>query len=77
MKNKTIAIFLIYEPFFFRYWMDLTRSDVFWQLSDTGWAKAAWFAGPWIMGSCMFITEAPFTAKHTIEVSYSISLIFK
>ena len=24
------------------FWMDLTREDVHWTLTDTGWAKAAW-----------------------------------
>uniref|UniRef100_A0A672RQQ3 medium-chain acyl-CoA ligase n=1 Tax=Sinocyclocheilus grahami TaxID=75366 RepID=A0A672RQQ3_SINGR len=25
-----------------RYWLDLTEQDVFWNMSDTGWAKSAW-----------------------------------
>jgi len=59
----------------FRYWMDLTQNDIFWNLSDTGWAKSAWFAGPWISGACIFIHEAPFSATHTIDVlrSYPIT----
>ncbi|XP_075422127.1 acyl-coenzyme A synthetase ACSM3, mitochondrial-like [Ascaphus truei] len=39
-----------------RYWLDLTPSDVFWNISDTGWVKAAWSSvfAPWIQGACVF-----------------------
>ncbi|KAM9304710.1 acyl-coenzyme A synthetase ACSM3, mitochondrial-like [Gastrophryne carolinensis] len=39
-----------------RYWLDLTPLDVFWNASDTGWAKSAWSSvfSPWIQGSCAF-----------------------
>jgi acyl-coenzyme A synthetase/AMP-(fatty) acid ligase len=35
-----------------KYWLDLGPEDIFWNLSDTGWAKAAWssLVGPWHMG---------------------------
>jgi acetyl-CoA synthetase/medium-chain acyl-CoA synthetase len=38
------------------YWLDLKPGDVHWNLSDTGWAKAAWssFFGPWHMGATVF-----------------------
>lgn len=41
-------------------WLDLKPEDVYWNLSDTGWAKAAWssFYGPWHMGSCVFTVDA-------------------
>jgi acetyl-CoA synthetase/medium-chain acyl-CoA synthetase len=41
-------------------WLDLKPNDVHWNLSDTGWAKAAWsnFYGPWQMGACVFVTAA-------------------
>src|SRR5438093_979702 len=41
-------------------WLDLRPTDVHWNLSDTGWAKAAWssFFGPWHMGSCVFAFDA-------------------
>ena len=41
-------------------WLDLKPSDVHWNLSDTGWAKAAWsnFFGPWHMGACVFVIDA-------------------
>ena len=41
-------------------WLDLRPGDVHWNLSDTGWAKAAWssFYGPWHMGACVFAAAA-------------------
>ena len=41
-------------------WLDLKPNDVHWNLSDTGWAKAAWsnFFGPWHMGACVFVMDA-------------------
>src|SRR5438046_821538 len=41
-------------------WLDLHPGDVHWNLSDTGWAKAAWssFYGPWHMGACVFAAAA-------------------
>ncbi|MBI9086532.1 MAG: AMP-binding protein [Desulfobacterales bacterium] len=40
-----------------RYWLDLTPDDMHWNISDTGWAKAAWssYFGPWSMGAAQFI----------------------
>jgi len=39
-----------------RYWLDLRPGDIHWNLSDTGWAKAAWSSlfGPWHMGASIF-----------------------
>ena len=39
-----------------RYWLDLRPGDIHWNLSDTGWAKAAWSSlfGPWHMGATIF-----------------------
>lgn len=39
-----------------RYWLDLKPGDVHWNISDTGWAKAAWSSlfGPWHMGATIF-----------------------
>jgi acetyl-CoA synthetase/medium-chain acyl-CoA synthetase len=43
------------------HWLDLKPDDVHWNLSDLGWAKAAWssFYGPWHMGACIFGLNAP------------------
>jgi len=39
-----------------KYWLDLRPGDLHWNLSDTGWAKAAWSSlfGPWHMGATIF-----------------------
>lgn len=39
-----------------KYWLDLRPGDVHWNISDTGWAKAAWSSlfGPWNMGATVF-----------------------
>jgi acetyl-CoA synthetase/medium-chain acyl-CoA synthetase len=41
-------------------WLDLKPGEVCWNLSDTGWAKAAWscFFGPWHMGACVFVFDS-------------------
>src|SRR5437667_4882336 len=43
-----------------RYWLDLHEDDLFWNLSETGWAKFSWsnLFGPWIQGAAMFIQDA-------------------
>ncbi len=40
-----------------KYWLDLNENDMHWNVSDTGWAKAAWssFFGPWNMGAAQFV----------------------
>ncbi len=40
-----------------RYWLDLTPEDMHWNISDTGWAKAAWssYFGPWNCGAALFV----------------------
>jgi acyl-coenzyme A synthetase/AMP-(fatty) acid ligase len=40
-----------------RFWLGLTRDDLHWNLSDTGWAKTAYSGlfGPWIAGSTIFV----------------------
>ncbi|MCP3873998.1 MAG: AMP-binding protein [Desulfobacteraceae bacterium] len=39
-----------------KYWLDLTPDDLHWNVSDTGWSKAAWssYFGPWNMGATLF-----------------------
>jgi acetyl-CoA synthetase len=41
-------------------WLNLKPGDVHWNLSDTGWAKAAWSSlfGPWYCGACVFAVDA-------------------
>uniref|UniRef100_A0A8V5GZW4 medium-chain acyl-CoA ligase n=1 Tax=Melopsittacus undulatus TaxID=13146 RepID=A0A8V5GZW4_MELUD len=52
------------------YWMDLTPSDILWNMSDTAWVKAAAGSifGPWFQGSCVFIHAMPqFDARETLN----------
>lgn len=51
-----------------KFWLDLGPDDLHWNLSDTGWAKAAWSSlfGPWNMGAPVFVYRQygkPDTAK--------------
>ena len=43
-----------------KYWLDLHDNDLFWNLSETGWAKFSWsnLFGPWIQGASLFIQDA-------------------
>jgi acyl-coenzyme A synthetase/AMP-(fatty) acid ligase len=55
-----------------KYWLDLHEDDLHWNLSEMGWAKAAWsnLFGPWVMGAAMFIQDArgKFNAIETLEM---------
>lgn len=55
-----------------RDWLALTKEDIHWNLSDTGWAKAAWssFFGPWNTPATNFVHNAKgkFSATQTLEV---------
>jgi acetyl-CoA synthetase len=44
-----------------RLWLDLQPDDLHWNLSDTGWAKAAWSSlfGPWLTGATLFVHHQP------------------
>jgi medium-chain acyl-CoA synthetase len=44
-----------------RHWLGLGPDDLHWNLSDTGWAKAAWSSlfAPWQMGAAIFVHHAP------------------
>jgi acyl-coenzyme A synthetase/AMP-(fatty) acid ligase len=54
-----------------KYWLDLGPDDLHWNLSDTGWAKAAWssFFGPWNRGAAIFslYRKGKFDPSHTME----------
>lgn len=55
-----------------RYWLDLTPDDLHWNLSDTGWAKAAWSSlfGPWNMGAALFVHDGrgKYNPRETLEL---------
>ncbi|PNI21071.1 ACSM4 isoform 2 [Pan troglodytes] len=40
-----------------RYWLDLKSSDIIWNMSDTGWVKAAIGSvfSSWLCGACVFV----------------------
>ncbi len=54
------------------YWLDLQPDDLHWNLSDNGWAKAAYSSllGPWMMGAAVFIQNASgrFDGKEALEL---------
>jgi acetyl-CoA synthetase/medium-chain acyl-CoA synthetase len=52
------------------YWLNLRPDDLHWNLSDTGWAKAAYSTlfGPWHVGSQVFSYAGNFEAKKTLEL---------
>jgi acyl-coenzyme A synthetase/AMP-(fatty) acid ligase len=55
-----------------RFWLDLRQDDLHLNLSETGWAKAAWssFFGPWNMGAALFVQDARgrFSAPETLDL---------
>ncbi|XP_017668820.1 PREDICTED: acyl-coenzyme A synthetase ACSM4, mitochondrial-like isoform X3 [Lepidothrix coronata] len=44
-----------------RYWMNLTPSDIMWNMSDPAWVKGAAGSvfGPWSQGTCVFVHAMP------------------
>ncbi|XP_032110580.1 acyl-coenzyme A synthetase ACSM4, mitochondrial [Sapajus apella] len=42
-----------------RYWLDLKSSDIIWNVSDTGWVKAAIGSlfSSWMCGACVFVHQ--------------------
>lgn len=53
------------------YWLNLGENDLHWNISDTGWAKAAWssYYGPWTCGATLFIHHGPgFSAAETLSL---------
>ena len=55
-----------------KFWLDLAPEDLHLNLSETGWAKAAWssFLGPWNMGAALFVQDArgKFNAAETLQL---------
>jgi len=54
-----------------KYWLDLRPGDLHWNISDTGWAKAAYssYFGPWNQGATLFVHHSPvFDPKKTLEL---------
>ncbi|MEP7104829.1 MAG: AMP-binding protein [Chloroflexota bacterium] len=61
-----------------RFWLDLQPNDLHLNLSETGWAKAAWssFFGPWNMGAALFVQDArgKFNAGETLQLLESFPI---
>jgi acetyl-CoA synthetase/medium-chain acyl-CoA synthetase len=54
-----------------RFWLDLRQGDLHWNISDTGWAKAAYssYCGPLICGATIFVDQcARFDAGRILEL---------
>ena len=54
-----------------KYWLDLTPADLHWNISDTGWAKAAYssYFGPFNQGATLFVHHSPvFDARKSLEL---------
>ncbi|MFO7988324.1 MAG: AMP-binding protein [Thermodesulfobacteriota bacterium] len=54
-----------------KYWLDLKPDDMHWNVSDTGWAKAAWssYFGPWNQGAAQFVHHTDrFDPKVTLDL---------
>jgi acetyl-CoA synthetase/medium-chain acyl-CoA synthetase len=58
-----------------KYWLDLKPVDIHWNISDTGWAKAAWSSlfGPWNMGATIF----SFYKKGRFDPSFAVEVMQK
>ena len=54
-----------------KFWLDLTPEDLHWNISDTGWAKAAWssYFGPWYCGATVFVHNTErFDPEKTLDI---------
>lgn len=55
-----------------KFWLDLRPGDLHWNLSDTGWAKAAWSSlfGPLGTGAALYVhnTKGKYSANLTLEL---------
>lgn len=58
-----------------KYWLDLHEDDLHLNLTENGWAKAAWSSlfGPWSMGAAIFVQDArgKFSAQETLELLHT------
>jgi acetyl-CoA synthetase/medium-chain acyl-CoA synthetase len=64
-----------------KFWLDSKPDDLHWNVSDTGWAKAAYSTifGPWNMGAAVFVHDSrgkydPLQTLHLLE-KYQISTL--
>ncbi|MCP5087743.1 MAG: AMP-binding protein [Rhodobacteraceae bacterium] len=60
-----------------QFWLDLGPEDLHWNISDTGWAKAAWssYFGPWLQGAALFVHHAAgFDVQQTLTMFGKFSI---
>ena len=53
------------------HWLNLDEEDLHWNISDTGWAKAAWssYYGPWTCGAAIFVHHSSgFSPEQTLSI---------
>jgi acyl-coenzyme A synthetase/AMP-(fatty) acid ligase len=71
-----------------QYWLNLSKGDVHWNISDTGWAKAAWssYFGPFNQGACLFIhhtsafdpvSTLKFLEQHAIDTMCAAPTVYR
>jgi len=63
-----------------KYWLDLTPSDLMWNIADTGWAKSAYSSvfGPWSQGATVFVSGMTrFTSNKVMDIlaKYPITVL--
>lgn len=64
-------------PISLRYWLDLKSTDIIWNMSDTGWIKAAIGSmfSSWLQGACVFVHRmAQFDTDTFLDVSHYFKL---
>ena len=58
-----------------KYWLNLQETDLHWNLSDMGWAKAAWsnLFAPWIIGTSIFVHDVrgKFSVLETLKMLHT------
>ncbi|EHY61135.1 Acyl-coenzyme A synthetase ACSM3, mitochondrial [Exophiala dermatitidis] len=59
------------------HWLQLSRGKVYWNLSEQGWAKAAWsFFSSWNCGATLFVHDdrLTFNPRRTLEVLHKFPI---
>lgn len=80
MVTHTQASYGIGQKVTTKYWLELKENDLMWNISDTGWAKAAWSSlyAPFLAGATAFIHQkAKFDAVEVLHIlnKYPVSVL--
>lgn len=72
MTEHTHASYALGSSVTARYFLTAQRSDVIWNISDTGWAKSAWSSlfAPWLAGACVFV-------HHTSSIKFEVEPVLQ